>query len=70
MSGLWVFVCGASGAGKDSVMNWAAAHLAARHDIVFSRRVITRASPIDLNHEAVTVPEFEQLRDLDHLAWH
>lgn len=70
MSGLWVFVCGPSGAGKDSVMNWAAAHLAERHDIVFSRRLVTRTSPLDLNHEAVSVPEFEQLRGADRLAWH
>jgi len=42
MSGKWVFVCGPSGAGKDSVLAWASDHLAGRRDIVFARRMVTR----------------------------
>jgi ribose 1,5-bisphosphokinase PhnN len=41
MSGHWVFVCGASGAGKDSVMAWAQEHLAGTSAIVFSRRMLS-----------------------------
>lgn len=42
MTGAWVFVCGPSGAGKDSVLAWAREALAGRSDIVFARRLITR----------------------------
>jgi len=69
MSGLWVFVCGPSGAGKDSVMNWAAAALAARTDIVFSRRIVTRAAQPGSGHDPVTPSQFEHLIETGGLAW-
>lgn len=69
MSGLWVFVCGPSGAGKDSVMNWAAAALAERNDIVFSRRIVTRASQPGSDHDPVTSQQFSRLIGDGGLVW-
>ena len=69
MSGLWVFVCGPSGAGKDSVIRWAAEHLAVQQDIVFARRMITRAAQPGSDHEPVTPQQFAHLIDSCGLAW-
>lgn len=69
MSGRWVFVCGPSGAGKDSVMGWAARHLSARPDIVFARRVVTRAAEPGSDHDAVTPQHFASLIGSGGLAW-
>jgi phosphonate metabolism protein PhnN/1,5-bisphosphokinase (PRPP-forming) len=69
MSGLWVFVCGPSGAGKDSVLGWAAQELGRRQDIVFSRRVVTRAAHPGSDHDEVTPEQFARLMDSDGLAW-
>lgn len=69
MSGLWVFVCGASGAGKDSVMAWAAEHLQSIPGIVFARRMVTRAVHAGSEHDAVTPEQFAQLQDAGALAW-
>lgn len=69
MSGLWVFVCGPSGAGKDSVMSWAAEHLAARQDIVFARRMVTRASLPGSDHDPVTPQQFARLIGSGGLVW-
>jgi phosphonate metabolism protein PhnN/1,5-bisphosphokinase (PRPP-forming) len=70
MSGQWVLVCGASGAGKDSVMAWAAAHLVDQPNIVFARRVVTREPHPGSDHDAVTAQEFDDLLSADALAWH
>jgi phosphonate metabolism protein PhnN/1,5-bisphosphokinase (PRPP-forming) len=69
MSGLWVFVCGPSGAGKDSVLGWAAQALAERQDIVFARRLVTRAAHPGSDHDEVTAEQFARLIDNDGLAW-
>lgn len=69
MSGRWVFVCGPSGAGKDSVMGWAAAHLAARQDIVFARRMVTRPAQPGSDHDPVTPQQLAQLIDAGGLVW-
>ncbi|MDO8451176.1 MAG: phosphonate metabolism protein/1,5-bisphosphokinase (PRPP-forming) PhnN [Rhodoferax sp.] len=69
MSGLWVFVCGPSGAGKDSVLGWAAKRLAARPDIVFARRMVTRASQPGSDHDAVTPQQFARLIGSGGLVW-
>jgi ribose 1,5-bisphosphokinase len=69
MSGLWVFVCGPSGAGKDSVMSWAATHLADRPEIVFSRRMVTRPSHTHSDHDEVTAAQFAQLNNKGALTW-
>jgi ribose 1,5-bisphosphokinase len=70
MSGLWVFVCGPSGAGKDSVIRWAAEHLQNRQDVVFARRMITREKHPGSDHDAVTHEQFAHLAHTGGLAWH
>jgi phosphonate metabolism protein PhnN/1,5-bisphosphokinase (PRPP-forming) len=70
MSGTWVFVCGPSGAGKDSVIASARQALGVRNDIVFARRMITRAVQAGSDHEAVGEAEFGFLRKCNALAWH
>ena len=70
MSGVWVFVCGASGAGKDSVMAWAKQRLAERPDIVFSRRVVTREAQPGAEDTPVTLARFDALRLSGGLSWH
>lgn len=67
--GRWVFVCGPSGAGKDSVIHWAREHLAARSDIVFARRMVTRASYPGSEHDAVTQQQFSRLLGAGGLVW-
>lgn len=70
MSGAWVFVCGPSGAGKDSVIAWAREALGARSDIVFARRMITRAAQPGSDHGPMREDEFRFLRARSALAWH
>ena len=70
MTGLWVIVCGASGAGKDSVMDWAAQRLSGQANLVFSRRLVTRSAQPGSDHEEVNAAEFEALHDSGGLAWH
>jgi ribose 1,5-bisphosphokinase len=70
MSGVWVFVCGASGAGKDSVMAWAQQRLTERPDIVFSRRVVTREAQPGAEDTPVTLARFDALRLSGGLSWH
>jgi ribose 1,5-bisphosphokinase len=69
MSGLWVFVCGPSGAGKDSVMNWAADHLTEHTHIVFARRMVTRDTHPGSDHDPVTPEQFARLSDSGGLVW-
>lgn len=69
MSGLWVFVCGPSGAGKDSVLDWAAQALAERQDMVFARRLVTRAVHPGSDHDEVTSEQFARLIASYGLAW-
>lgn len=70
MNGCWVFVCGPSGAGKDSVIALARKALAARSDIVFARRMVSRPAQRGSDHEPATGEEFRQLRRGGGLAWH
>ena len=69
MNGLWVFVCGPSGAGKDSVMNWAATEMADHPTIVFARRMVTRQSHPGSDHDEVTAEQFARLKRDGGLAW-
>lgn len=69
MSGLWVFVCGASGAGKDSMISWARERLQGNRKLVFARRIITRAQQPGSDHDAVTPEQFEHLTATGGLAW-
>ncbi|MBP1886185.1 phosphonate metabolism protein/1,5-bisphosphokinase (PRPP-forming) PhnN [Sinorhizobium mexicanum] len=60
--GALIVVVGPSGAGKDSVMGFAAHHFAHRPDILFVRRVITRPSDAGSEvHESVSAAEFENM---------
>lgn len=70
MSGAWIFVCGPSGAGKDSVIASARQQLSNRQDIVFARRMVTRAMHTGSDHDAVTEAEFLSLFQTVGLCWH
>lgn len=70
MSGAWIFICGPSGAGKDSVLAVARQALSARQDIVFARRLVTRAMQPGSDHDPVTQAAFHALVDADALCWH
>jgi ribose 1,5-bisphosphokinase len=59
--GYLVLIVGPSGAGKDTLLNLARTHFAAREDVVFQRRVITRPADTTEDHEPVTEAEFEGL---------
>ena len=69
-SGSWVFVCGPSGSGKDSVMAYAQQALAARRDIVFARRFVTRAVHAGSDHDALSPAAFAALAQAGGLSWH
>ena len=58
MSGRLILVVGPSGAGKDTLLNFARQHFADRADIVFAHRVITRPADITEDHEPATEAEF------------
>lgn len=70
MKGLWVFVCGPSGAGKDSVIAWAAQALAHKPRIAFARRLITRPAGPGSDHDEISPAAFSRRRAADGLAWH
>lgn len=70
MSGAWVFVCGPSGAGKDSVIEAARHIIEPRPDIVFARRMVTRAAQPGSDHDAVTEAGFLELLESGGLSWH
>ena len=70
MSGLWVFVCGPSGSGKDSVIDAARQALVGRSDIVFARRMVTRPVQPGSDHDPVTAPVFAGLLQSGGLCWH
>jgi ribose 1,5-bisphosphokinase len=73
MSGILLYVIGASGCGKDSLMRYAREALAKNSNTVFAHRYITR--PHDAggeNHVALSDDEFEARvsRNLFPLHWH
>jgi ribose 1,5-bisphosphokinase len=70
MSGAWIFVCGPSGAGKDSVIASAGHMLASRQDIVFARRMVTRPAQHGSDHEPVAEADFLALLRDGALSWH
>ncbi len=70
MSGAWVFVCGPSGSGKDSVIAYARQVLADRADIVFTRRFVTRPAHAGSDHDPLTEAAFGELLQGGGLRWH
>ncbi|CDZ42090.1 phosphonate metabolism protein/1,5-bisphosphokinase (PRPP-forming) PhnN [Neorhizobium galegae] len=63
-----VAVVGPSGAGKDTLMAYAARFLEGRDDVVFVRRVITRNAAGGEDHDGVSEAEFEALEQAGRFA--
>ena len=73
MSGVLLYVIGASGSGKDSLMSHARFKLAQDANVVFAHRYITRPSDAGgENHVALSEDEFESRvkQKLFPLHWH
>lgn len=73
MSGVLLYVIGASGSGKDSLIHHAREALARNSSVVFAHRYITRAHDAGgENHVALSEAEFEARvqRNLFPLHWH
>jgi ribose 1,5-bisphosphokinase len=70
MTGQWVFICGPSGVGKDSVIAWASQALAGQSRIVFARRLVTRTAQPGSDDDAMNEAEFLSLREAGGLRWH
>ena len=68
--GRLVLVVGPSGAGKDTLLRLAQAACVDDHDIVFPRRVVTRASSADEDNIALSPDEFARARDHGDFAVH
>ncbi|MBR0925808.1 phosphonate metabolism protein/1,5-bisphosphokinase (PRPP-forming) PhnN [Bradyrhizobium diazoefficiens] len=68
--GRLVLVVGPSGAGKDTLLRLAQAACAGDRDIVFPRRVVTRASSADEDNIAVSPDEFRRAREHGDFAVH
>lgn len=61
MSGAFIAVVGPSGAGKDSVMDYARSALESNPNVEFARRIVTRPALAGAeDHCSLTVKEFEQ----------
>ena len=75
MSGAWIFICGASGVGKDSVIalaqqSLAEKNFAKRTEIVFARRIVTRELQTGSDHDPMTQSQFLTLQRAGGLQWH
>ena len=68
--GLWVMVCGPSGAGKDSVLRHAERSLQDRSRIVFARRFVTRAAGPGANDAELSRDELRRLLASGGASWH
>lgn len=68
--GRLVLVVGPSGAGKDTLLRLAQAACADDHDIVFPRRIVTRASSADEDNIALSPDEFARAREHGDFAVH
>ncbi|MGE0559711.1 MAG: phosphonate metabolism protein/1,5-bisphosphokinase (PRPP-forming) PhnN [Burkholderiales bacterium] len=64
MSGRLVYVVGPSGAGKDSVLEYARTHLPLDAGVIFARRFITRPpSAAGEQHIALSAEQFDRIAD-------
>ncbi|WP_298885991.1 phosphonate metabolism protein/1,5-bisphosphokinase (PRPP-forming) PhnN [uncultured Bradyrhizobium sp.] len=68
--GRLVLVVGPSGAGKDTLLRLARAACTDDPDVVFPRRVVTRASSADEDNIAVSTDEFARAREHGDFAVH
>ena len=68
--GRLVLVVGPSGAGKDTLLRLARAACVDDTDVVFPRRVVTRASSADEDNIAVSPDEFARAREHGDFAVH
>ena len=68
--GRLVLVVGPSGAGKDTLLRLAQAACVDDQDIVFPRRVVTRASSADEDNIALSPDEFARAREHGDFAVH
>ncbi|WP_128928223.1 phosphonate metabolism protein/1,5-bisphosphokinase (PRPP-forming) PhnN [Bradyrhizobium guangxiense] len=68
--GRLVLVVGPSGAGKDTLLRLGQAACADDHDVVFPRRVVTRASSADEDNIAMSPDEFARAREHADFAVH
>ena len=68
--GRLVLVVGPSGAGKDTLLRLAQAACADDHDVVFTRRVVMRASSADEDNIAVSQDDFRRAREHGDFAVH
>ncbi len=66
------YLMGASGAGKDSLIQYARQHFTPRESIKIAKRYITRpiSSKNDENHHAINLVEFKQLLENGFFAMH
>jgi ribose 1,5-bisphosphokinase len=68
--GRLVLVVGPSGAGKDTLLRLAQAACADDRDVVFPRRIVTRASSADEDNIAMSPEDFSRARDHGDFAVH
>ncbi len=68
--GRLVLVVGPSGAGKDTLLRLARAACIDDHEVVFPRRIVTRASSADEDNIAMSPDEFARARDHGDFAVH
>ena len=66
-----IYLVGASGSGKDSLLAHARSRLCAQQEVIFAHRYITRAASVGgENHIALSNAEFELRRQAGLLAMH
>lgn len=71
MTARLIYVVGASGSGKDSLMSYARNRLANESQVVFAHRYITRSADAGgENHVALTQEEFDSRRRAGLMAMH
>ncbi len=71
MTARLIYVVGASGSGKDSLMSYARHRLANESQVVFAHRYITRSADAGgENHVALTQEEFDSRRRAGLMAMH
>lgn len=65
-----IYVMGASGSGKDTLLRWVGEHLSTDDTVLVAHRYITRPSSADEASVALTMAEFERREQLGCFALH